>query len=171
MPTSKNYRAASGAHSAATEYGVDASVQSSRRAASEDIYNIKTRQRSNLFGAISEGLGIGKNLYDIYQSNQESIDYAKDALGLEVTSGPLSNIFGDPEFRNKMTGETFTSEQVGGMKQWGKFYESGDAMKNLIAQKRLMDTSFKGPNDPSRASAMRTKEADRIIKKYSKENR
>ncbi len=132
MP-SQNYKEASSSYSAATEYGVSADRYRAKGRADERIGEIKRDQMHTAFGAISETIGIGKNLWDVYSYNDDLIDKGKE-YGLEVTSGWLGNLFGTPEFKNK-EGKDVSAEIVGAASQWEQFYKGKDLLGGILENK------------------------------------
>jgi len=158
MPKSANYKGASGAYSAATQYGVGADAMASKRRTDEEIYNIKSDQMHTAFGAASEVVGIGKNLWDTYSHNKEQMSKAKD-LGLGVKSGWLGQLFGDVEYEDSVSGETVSGDMIEAVTAWDNFYEGDNIMSSLLKRKQEARTNAR----MKEASQYNPKMDDRLL--------
>lgn len=105
--------------------GVEAGQAGIQRGYGQRLHEQKERQRGELFGSLSQLLGIGSTIYESYKANTELIDYAS-GKGFEVSSGKLSKFFGQPSFEKG--GERFTSDFMYGLRG----YEEYGKQKNLL---------------------------------------
>lgn len=85
----------------AIELGAGAEIEEKRRESMERVAAIKRAQTQRKYRAISEFIGMGKSIWQNYESNKELMDYAEKTQDFKVESGLLSNIFGSPNISYK----------------------------------------------------------------------
>jgi len=135
MPSS-NYKAASAAYSSASSYAKKADRYAGSRMADMEVANIRQEQLHRDYGAASQAIGIGKNLWDVYSANKENIEYAKDLPGIEKTSGWWNDIFGDPTYKDTVTGKDVTSDMIRATKYVEDYYADDSMTDTLHRRKR-----------------------------------
>lgn len=115
----------------ATSYGslidtaTQAGVEQNRRSHIEEMHRLKSRQRGAMFGSLAQLVGIGSNLYDIYNENKELIKTGRK-YGFEPTGSKFNRIFGTPSFERE--GEVFKPEDVMAV----EYYDRYGKQKNLL---------------------------------------
>lgn len=135
MP-SANYKRASAAYSAASAYGRKADRYASSRMADMEVGNIRQDQLHRNYGAAAQTIGIGKNLWDVYSANKETIKYAEDLPGIEKTSGWWGDIFGEPTFKDNQTGKEVSSDIIRATKYVEDYYADDSMADTLYSRKR-----------------------------------
>jgi len=86
----------------AIESGYKARTESIKREVASRDYAYKRQRRASLFDIMYQALGVGSSLYEIYNQNQTTLDYAYDK-GYKTTSNWLDNMFGSPKFTKEGT--------------------------------------------------------------------
>lgn len=122
----------------ASGYAAKSQMEQDRRRYSDKLFEIKSQNRSRLFGMIGQVLNIGGGLYQNYSENLEIADYAREK-GIDVGGNIFNMAFGSPSFRYE--GEDVGRDFVMGMREYDKYLKTRNMLDELFSGQEEAVTS------------------------------